>query len=162
MKMWLSPLHVSCFHISKSPKRWRRIQVSRRSNLLKPFLILIALATSLISAAPALAADLSPGWGAWWLPPVRSMHGDAIDSLFVVTFWITMVTFVAVELCLVVFLIKYRYRADKKKAHFTHGNTRLEMCWTLAPAVILAGLAVANKGVWDGLRFNKDGDNPDR
>jgi len=116
----------------------------------------------LTAAAPALAADLRGGWGNWWLPPDRSIHGRGIDSLFEVTFWITMVTFVAVELCLLVFLIKYRHRPDKKKAVFTHGNTRLEMAWTLAPALILAGLAIANKGVWDRLRFNPDAANPDK
>ena len=120
------------------------------------------IALVLVGAAPALAADWPGGWGNWWLPPDRSEHGAGIDSLFLWTFWITMVTFVAVEICLVVFLIKYRYRPDKKKAHFTHGNTRLEMTWTLLPAVILAGLAVANKGVWDRLRFNPDGDRPDK
>jgi heme/copper-type cytochrome/quinol oxidase subunit 2 len=36
------------------------------------------------------------------------------------------------------------------------------MTWTLAPALILAGLAIANKGVWDRLRFNPEGSNPDR
>ena len=36
------------------------------------------------------------------------------------------------------------------------------MAWTLAPAVILAGLAVANKGVWDRLRFNPDENHPDK
>jgi heme/copper-type cytochrome/quinol oxidase subunit 2 len=133
--------------------------VSRRFNLR---LILPLLFVLLVAAAPVMAADLREGWGKWWLPPDRSNHGKAIDSLFNVTFWITMVTFVAVELCLVVFLIKYRWRADKKKAHFTHGNTKLEMAWTLAPAVILAGLAVANKGAWDALRFNPDANNPNK
>jgi heme/copper-type cytochrome/quinol oxidase subunit 2 len=123
-------------------------------------LLLSAVAALFLCPAVASAADLSGGWGDWWLPPDRSTHGHAIDSLFNVTFWITMVTFVAVEICLLVFLIKYRYRADKKKAHFTHGNTRLEMGWTIAPAVILALLAVANKGAWDALRFNPDADNP--
>ena len=71
----------------------------RRLFSLRPFLLLVAFAALLAGAVPALAADLRPGWGAWWLPPVRSTHGEAIDSLFMVTFWITMVTFVAVELC---------------------------------------------------------------
>jgi cytochrome c oxidase subunit 2 len=124
--------------------------------------VLLSVSFLLLAASSAAAADVSPGWGQWWLPPDRSIHGQSIDSLFVVTFWITMVTFVAVELCLIVFLIRYRHRSDKKKAHFTHGNTRLEMAWTLAPAVILAGLAVANKGAWDRLRFNPDANRPDK
>lgn len=124
--------------------------------------LLLAGAAMLCFMPSAHAADLSGGWGNWWLPPDRSTHGAGIDSLFVWTFWITMVTFVAVELCLVVFLIKYRHRPEKKKAVFTHGNTKLEMTWTLLPALILAGLAVANKGVWDRLRFNPDANRPDK
>jgi heme/copper-type cytochrome/quinol oxidase subunit 2 len=130
--------------------------------LIRPLVVPLFVAAALLCAAPAFAADLSGGWGDWWLPPDRSTHGHAIDSLFDLTFWITMVTFVAVEVCLLVFLIKYRHRPDKKKAVFTHGNTKLEMAWTLAPAVILAVLAIINKGAWDQLRFNPDGDRPDR
>jgi cytochrome c oxidase subunit 2 len=119
----------------------------------------IALAAALLLApGQALAAE---GFRHWWLPEDHSLHGGAIDALFTWTFWITAITFVLVQVTLIVFLIKYRNRPDRKKAIFTHGNTRLEMAWTLAPAVILAGLAVANKGVWDRLRFNPDAQRPD-
>ena len=116
--------------------------------------ILVLLAVVLCATSSAHAADIGHGWGEWWLPPVRSTHGGQIDLLFLWTFWITMIVFVVVEILLVYFLIKYRHSADRSKAHFTHGNTRLEMCWTLAPAVIFIALAVANKGVWENLRFN--------
>jgi heme/copper-type cytochrome/quinol oxidase subunit 2 len=122
----------------------------------------LSAATALIGATAASAADLRGGWGDWWLPPVRSAHGGDMDSLFLVTFWICIVAFVAVETTLVVFLIKYRRRKDKAKAVFTHGNTRLEMVWTLTPALILAGLAVGNKSVWDRMRFNPDENRPDK
>ncbi len=119
----------------------------------------IALAAALLLApSTVLAKD---GFAHWWLPPDYSVHGSSIDALFTWTFWITAVAFVGVQVTLVVFLIKYRHRPERKKAIFTHGNTRLEMAWTLAPAVILAGLAVANKGVWDRLRFNPDAQRPD-
>src|SRR5207302_1090184 len=39
---------------------------------------------------------------------------------------------------------------------FIHGNTRLEMIWTLIPAVILAVLALASKGVWDRYRYGEE------
>jgi heme/copper-type cytochrome/quinol oxidase subunit 2 len=61
-----------------------------------------------------------------------------------------------------VFLIKYRYRPDRKKGVFTHGNTRLEMAWTLAPAVILLVIALATKRVWDDYRFSPMRDDPNR
>ena len=119
----------------------------------------LALAAALLLApGQALAKE---GFGHWWLPPDYSVHGSSIDALFTWTFWITTIAFVLVQVTLIVFLIKYRNRPDRKKAIFTHGNTRLEMAWTLAPAVILAGLAVANKGVWDRLRFNPDAERPD-
>lgn len=105
-------------------------------------------------------AETSSGWGKWWLPPDRSLHGAAIDSLFYWIFWITMIAFVAVELLLLYFLVRYRDR--KGKAHFTHGNTRLEMAWTIAPAIILAGLALGSKGVWDRYRYSSAATDPKR
>jgi heme/copper-type cytochrome/quinol oxidase subunit 2 len=122
----------------------------------------IAIATLMLFGLSAHAADIGEGWTQWWLPPDRSTHGRGIDVLFYWTFWITMIVFVVVEIVLVVFLIKYRHKADRPKGIFTHGNTRLEMCWTLAPAVIFIALAVANKGVWERLRFNPDGNRPDK
>ncbi|HEY7087473.1 MAG TPA: cytochrome c oxidase subunit II [Tepidisphaeraceae bacterium] len=118
--------------------------------------------TLLCLAATCSAADLNPGWGKWWLPPDRSTHGPAIDSLFLWIFWITMIAFVLVELVMVIFLIRYRSRPERKKAHFTHGNPRLEMAWTIAPAIILAALALGSKKVWDNYRYSPYGDDPNR
>lgn len=113
----------------------------------------------LVSSA---SAEVSPGWGKWWLPPDRSEHGHAIDSLFRWIFWITMITFVGVELLLLAFLIKYRARPNSGKAHFSHGNPRLEMAWTIAPAVILALLALGSKKVWDNYRYAPAAEDPNR
>jgi heme/copper-type cytochrome/quinol oxidase subunit 2 len=98
----------------------------------------------------------------WWLPTNYSRHGGDIDMLFYWIFWLTMIIFIVTELVLVVFLIQYRHRPEKQKAKFTHGNTRLEMTWTLAPAVILAILALASKKVWDNYRYSPELDNPSR
>ena len=116
-----------------------------------------ALATGIPAAASVLAAD----WK-YWLPPVYSAHGGSMDMLFVWIFWITTIIFFIVEIALVVFLIKYRDRNNGRRAIFTHGNTRLEMAWTLMPAVILIILALATKRVWDRYRYSKDGEDPDR
>ncbi len=126
-----------------------------------PFSAALALAAAALPLATPAAALAKEGYRHWWLPEDHSVHGYQFDALFNWTFWITTVAFVLVQVALIVFLIKYRGRPDRKKAIFTHGNTRLEMAWTLAPAVILAGLAVANKGVWDRLRFNPDAQRED-
>ena len=108
-----------------------------------------------LATPPSIPSTLATGDWKYWLPPNFSTHGDGIDTLFVWIFWITTITFFIVEGVLLVFLFKYRYRPDRRKAVFTHGNTRLEMAWTLAPAVILLGIALATKRVWDDYRFSE-------
>ncbi len=112
---------------------------------------------SMLCASSAHAAD----WSGWWLPANHSAHGGDIDDLFNVIFWLTMVIFVVVEFVMVMFLVKYRYRPERKKAVFTHGNTRLEMMWTISPAIILLVLAMFSKRVWDNYRYSPEGDSPD-
>jgi heme/copper-type cytochrome/quinol oxidase subunit 2 len=92
-------------------------------------------------------------WHDWWLPYDYSEHGPNVDWLFNVIFWITMVIFVVVEILLVYFAIKYRYRPERKKGIFSHGNTRLEMAWTIAPAIVLIWISLATKRVWDEFRY---------
>jgi len=104
----------------------------------------------------------APGEWKYWLPPQYSTHGDSIDMLFKWIFWITTITFFLVEGTLLVFLIKYRARPERRKGVFTHGNTRLEMAWTLAPAVILLIIALATKRVWDTYRFSEMRTDPNR
>lgn len=105
----------------------------------------------LLLAGPAHAVN-------WWLPANYSEHGGAIDSLFTFIFWLTTITMIGVFAVMAWFLVKYRYNPNKRKAHFTHGNPRLEMTWTIIPAIILAGISLATKGVWDKYRFGVDKD----
>jgi cytochrome c oxidase subunit 2 len=65
-----------------------------------------------------------------------------IDALFNPVFWIAVGVFVLVEGLLVVALIKFRHRPGRPVPHQVHGNKRLEVAWTIAPAVLLAGIAV--------------------
>ena len=118
--------------------------------------------TALSTGIHALAAGVLAADWKYWLPPNYSEHGGSIDLLFNWIFWITTIIFFVVEITLVVFLIKYRQRPDGRRAIFTHGNTRLEMAWTLAPAVILIILALATKRVWDRYRYSKDAEDPNR
>ena len=84
-----------------------------------------------------------------------------MDALFLWIFWLCTIVFFLTQIALVYFLIKYRSRAATrgKKAIFLHGNTKLEMVWTLIPAIILAVLALASKYVWDRYRYAEDYDN---
>jgi len=102
--------------------------------------LLAGFAFAIPATISALAADDKPHaatWKDWWLPSDYSVHGPSVDWLFNVIFWITMVIFVAVEILLVYFAIKYRFRPERKKGIFSHGNTRLEIAWTLIPTIIV-------------------------
>ena len=68
---------------------------NRRGRASRALLPLILPPRSAPAASRAAPADVSGGWGNWWLPPDHSTHGAGIDSLFIWIFWITMVTFVA-------------------------------------------------------------------
>ncbi len=126
-----------------------------------PLIVAALLAPAL--AAPAFA-DVPPNlqWNKYRLPPDYSTHGAGMDSLYTLILWITMIVFIVVEVVLVYFLIKYRHRPGQQKARFSHGNTRLEMVWTLVPAVILVALALMTKRVWDNYRYSPLGDDPNR
>jgi heme/copper-type cytochrome/quinol oxidase subunit 2 len=109
---------------------------------------------------PALAGSAGAAtWHDWWLPYDFSEHGPNVDWLFNVVFWITMSIFVVVELLLVYFAIKYRHRPERKKGIFSHGNTKLEMAWTIAPAIVLIWISLATKQVWDEFRYGNAKDN---
>jgi cytochrome c oxidase subunit II len=83
-----------------------------------------------------------------WLPEVASTYGPRIDKIFYIILYLTGASMVLTEACLFWFAWKYRSRAGRK-AHYTHGNHTLEVIWTVIPAIILAGLTMASKPVWD-------------
>jgi cytochrome c oxidase subunit II len=70
-----------------------------------------------------------------------SPNADKIDSLYKITLYIALVIFVLVEGGLLYALIKFRARKGAVAAQI-RGNTRLEIGWTVAAAVILIALAV--------------------
>jgi cytochrome c oxidase subunit 2 len=84
--------------------------------------------------APTILAFFTPKSGG-------SPNADEINSLYKITLVIAMIIFIAFEVGLGYTLWRYRKRKGAVP-HQTHGNTRLEVAWTLAAAVVLIGLAV--------------------
>lgn len=70
-----------------------------------------------------------------------SPNADSIDSLYKIVLAIALVIFFAVIGGLVYALVRFRARKGATAAQI-HGNTRLEVGWTVAAAVILVGLAI--------------------
>jgi cytochrome c oxidase subunit 2 len=86
-----------------------------------------------------------------WLPENVSTYGPEIDRIFRVIYYVTGATFFAVQITLIVFLFLYRHR-EGRRATYTHGNTTLEIAWTIAPAVLLVILAFVSRSVWADIK----------
>lgn len=71
------------------------------------------------------------------LTPSSPAAGE-VANLFYFIFWIAVVIFILVEGLLVFFVLRYQRRAADEHPEQYHGNTRLEVTWTLIPALILA------------------------
>ncbi len=65
-----------------------------------------------------------------------------IDGLFWPVFWIATGVFVLVQGAIIVAMVVFRDRPGRKEPRQIHGNARLEVLWTIIPALILAGIAV--------------------
>ena len=67
----------------------------------------------------------------------------AANQLFIfwVIFWAGVVVFIAVEAALIYMVFKFKRRDDRDPAQ-THGNTRLEITWTIVPVIVLIVAAV--------------------
>lgn len=101
--------------------------------------LVLATALSLVVAGCASNAPQDT------LKPAGS-YARQIDNLFKPVFYIAVVVFVVVELLIVVAIIKFRRRDDDSDDEFPrqiHGNTRLEIGWTILPALVLVGVAFA-------------------
>ena len=72
----------------------------------------------------------------------RGDFARLVDSLFRTTFWWALVVFVLVEGALLLAIFKFRGRPDDPEPTQVHGNTVLEVVWTIIPAFILVMIAV--------------------
>ena len=89
---------------------------------------------ALLALAPAASAHLLT-------PQTGSPNANRISDLYTITLVIAAVIFVGVEGTLFYTLVRFRKRKGRVPAQI-HGNTRLEVGWTLGAATILVALAV--------------------
>ena len=106
------------------------------------FAFAVMAAVAIVTLA-AFAPD--PSWAQAYpqttLEP-KSEVARSIDGLLDgIVVWVIII-FVVVETALVVTVIRFRKRPGGPAAKPIHGNTALEIGWTLAPAIILAFIAV--------------------
>jgi cytochrome c oxidase subunit 2 len=96
--------------------------------------IVLAVSASLVLAPAAFANFLTPKSGG-------SPNADQIDSLYKIVLYVAAVVFVLVEGALLYSVIRFRAKKNRVAAQI-HGNTRLEIGWTVAAALILVVITV--------------------
>jgi cytochrome c oxidase subunit 2 len=88
----------------------------------------------------------------WWLPENVSTYGRDIDWLFHLIYWITGITAILVFAVMVAFLVMYKDRPGRR-ARYTHGNTTLEIVWTVVPSLILVVLTFLSAPAWSRIKI---------
>lgn len=72
-----------------------------------------------------------------------STTADDIHGLYKLVFWLSLVVFVGVQFAVVYLSLRYRRKkSDTTRPPQVHGNKRLELIWTIIPAVVLLVLLI--------------------
>jgi len=82
--------------------------------------------------------------------PIASEHGVLTDQLFWITMWICVIAFSIISVVMFWFLFKYQYDENRKATFFTDSH-KLEILWTLVPAVVMALLIFRGLRVWNDI-----------
>ena len=124
----------------------------QQSNRINAFLFIAFLVLGLI--------------GAWWCnelfykktllaQPAASDHGEKIDIMLWITLAVTGLVFFITQILLFWFAWKYQY-TEKRKAYFFAHSNKLELIWTVVPAIFLTVLVGVGLFYW----FKITGDAP--
>ena len=76
-----------------------------------------------------------------------SVHGEQIDQMFWITMAVVMAVFVLVNGVLFYFAWKYGSEGDRKAKYYPE-NHKLEMIWTVVPAIVLTVLVIFGIRTW--------------
>ena len=77
-----------------------------------------------------------------------SIHGDKIQNLFNWTLFFTGIVFFLTQIALFYYAYKYQAKKGRKVLFIPHDN-RLEVIWTVIPAVVMCFLVVGGLWVWN-------------
>ncbi|MFN5375369.1 MAG: cytochrome c oxidase subunit II [Chitinophagaceae bacterium] len=124
----------------------------RQNNRINAFLMIVFLVLGLA--------------GAWWCnelfynktllaQPAASDHGEKIDFMLIITIAVTGVVFVLTQILLFWFAYKYQFSEKRTVFYFPHNN-KLELIWTVVPAIFLTVLVGFGLFYW----FKITGDAP--
>jgi len=79
--------------------------------------------------------------------PVASVHAVWIESMFWTTMVVIGIVFVVTHILLFYYSYRYQYQDDKKAYYYPHNN-KLEIIWTMIPAIVMALLVFSGWKAW--------------
>lgn len=82
--------------------------------------------------------------------PIASEHGVVTDQLFWITMAVTGVVFLITHVLLFWFPYKYQWKEDRV-ASFYPDNNKLEVIWTIVPAIALTVLVIGGWRAWSDI-----------
>ena len=89
--------------------------------------------------------------------PVASEHGVLTDRLFWITMGVTGVVFIITNILLFYFSFAYQHK-EGRKAKFYPDNTKLELMWTVVPAIVLSVLVFTGLQAWNDITSEASAD----
>lgn len=116
----------------------------------RPRFSLTAVAAAVVFA---LVTALGVGWFTTFVPDIFPAQASAesknVDDLFMILLVIGGLVFFLIQGLLVISVIAFRARpGDDSDGPSYHGNTLLEIVWTIIPALVVVFLSVISFNVW--------------
>ena len=91
-------------------------------------------------------------WGGLVLHTPASAHGGEVDALMNITWVLIFIVQTVTQALLYYFAFKYSGKKDQKALYFADNN-RLEVIWSVIPAIVLAGLILYGLYAWSNIMF---------
>ncbi len=91
----------------------------------------------------------------YMLPVAASEHGGPLDDLLNLNFLIIGIVFFATQIALFYFANRYRHNHNRK-AYFYPENHKLELVWTVVPAIVLSVLITTGLKKWNEILLSND------
>ncbi|MES2388472.1 MAG: cytochrome c oxidase subunit II [Bacteroidota bacterium] len=86
----------------------------------------------------------------FYLPEASSIHGKVTDKMFWESIYVVTFVFIATHILLFIFPYIYQFR-EGHKATFFPDNNKLELIWTVIPAIVLALLVIGGWKEWSSI-----------
>ena len=136
---------LKVFEFSAILRGRKPYEVTPAENNTNAFLLLLSLFGMFTMFIYLTAKYFTPEYQ---LPVSASEHGKAVDDLLMLNFYVITLAFFLTQTLLLWFAYKYRYNKNRRATHYAHNN-KLELVWTLIPALVMAVLVLKGLLVWN-------------